>query len=200
MTDDFMRSLQHDWQSQDDGAARVLRRLRRNRWTPHVVLAFEILGCIGALLVGLWFAWTAVHSEDQQLLLALSAGVLLIAAPALCVASVRARRAALAWDSATPDALLRIGIRRAEASLRAVRIGRWHLAILAVFVAMLWVAEALHLIDAVGFLTLYSAVSLAASLLAWLWMSWREKRVRNERAACVRLLAIMQAGDDDSAL
>jgi len=38
---------------------------------------------------------------------------------------------------------LRIGIRRAEALLRVLRIERWHIAIIAAFVATLWIVEAL---------------------------------------------------------
>jgi hypothetical protein len=192
MSDEFIRSLQADWQSQDNGADPILKRLHRNRWTPHVVLGAEILVCALAFLVGLWFAWVAVHHEQHRLLYALSAGIMLLAAPALGVAAVMARRPGLAWDVETPESLLKVGIRRAESSLRAIRIGRWHVAIIAAFVVTLWIAEALGFIHAIEFLILYTAVSLVVCVASWLWMRRREQRVRSEHAACVHLLASLQ--------
>jgi hypothetical protein len=192
MNDDFLRGLQADWQSQDNDADKVLRRLHRNRWTPHIVLGGEILVCALAFLVGLWFAWIAMHDEQHKLLFALSAAVMLLTAPALCVAGVMARRPSLAWDVETPESLLKVGMRRAESSLRAIRIGRWHVAIIAAFVTALWIAEALGFIDAIDFLLLYTSVCLVASVASWFWMRWRENRVRSEHAACIRLLAALQ--------
>jgi hypothetical protein len=192
MSDDFIRSLKSDWQSQDFDSGKVLQRLRRNRWVPHVVLGAEILVCAGTFLVGLWFAWVAVHEERHALLYALSAGVLLLAAPALCIASVMARGPSLAWDVETPESLLNVAMRRAESSLRAIRIGRWHVAIIAVFVVTLWALTALGLIQAIDFLLLYTTICAAVSLVAWLWMAWREKRARGELAACARLLATLR--------
>lgn len=195
MDDDFIRTLQADWQSQDHDASEILRRLHRNRWTPHIVLGAEILACAVALLVGVWFAWVAAHNEQHKLLFALSAGVMLLTAPALCVAGVMARRPSLAWDAETPESLLQIGIRRTESSLRAIRIGRWHIAIIAGFVTTLWVVEALGFIHAIDFLILYTTICLTLSVASWLWMMWREKRVGRERAACVRLLAMLKVED-----
>lgn len=192
MNDNFIRSLQGDWQSQGHDAARVLRRLRRTRWVPHIVLGSEIVGCAVALLVGIWFAWIAAHTWEHKLLFALSAGVLLITAPGLCIASVIVRRHSLAWDAETPETLLQVGMRRTESSLSAIRIGRWHIAVIALFVTTLWILEAIGLIHAVDFLIFYTAVCVVVSAVAWLWMRWREKRLRGEHAALVRLLAALQ--------
>jgi hypothetical protein len=192
MNDNFIRGLQGDWQSQDHDAARVLSRLRRTRWMPHIVLGAEIVGCAVALLVGIWFAWVAAHTEEHKLLFALSAGVMLLAAPGLCVASVLARRHSLAWDAETPETLIQVGLRRTQSSLSAIRIGRWHIAIIAFFVTTLWVLEAIGLIHAVDFLIFYTAVCVVVSALAWLWMMWREKQLRAEHAVLVRLLTALQ--------
>jgi hypothetical protein len=108
---------------------------------------------------------------------------------------VTARRSSLAWDAETPESLLQIGVRRAESSLRAIQIGRWHIAIIAAFVMTLWVVEALGFIHAIDFLIFYTTVCLAVSVASWLWMMWREKRVRSEHAACVRLLAMLKVED-----
>jgi membrane protein YdbS with pleckstrin-like domain len=201
MNDDFIRSLQADWQSQENDADKsrvsgtadkLLRRLHRNRWTPQIVLGVEILNCALAFAVGLWFAWHATHDGQHRLLFALSAGVLLAVAPALGIASFLVRRPALAWDVETPESLLNVGIRRAESSLRAIRIGRWHVGTIAAFVLTLWIAQMLGFIDAFDFLIVYSLVCLVFSVAGWRWMRWRENRVRSERAACVRLLAALQ--------
>jgi hypothetical protein len=198
MNDDFIRSLKSDWQSQDIDAGKVLRRLRRNRWVPHIVLGAEVLVLTLSFLVGLWFAWTAVHHAQHNLLFAVSAGVLLLTAPALGVASVMARRRSLAWDVETPASLLSVGIRRAESSLRAIRIGRWHIAIIAVFVVTLWILEASGVIQAIDFLTIYTVICVALSVVSWLWMVWRERRVRSEHAACARLLETLQVDSESN--
>jgi hypothetical protein len=192
MNDDFLDRLQADWRSQHTDVDQVLRRLRRNRWTPHIVLGAEILGCALTFLVGLWFAWIAVHDEQHRMLFTISAAALLLAVPLLCVASVMARRDSLAWDVESPESVLNVSLRRAESSLRAIRIGRWHVAILAAFVVTLWAAEALGFIDAIDFLILYTTVCAFVSVVSWVWMNRREGRVRREQAACNRLLAALR--------
>jgi hypothetical protein len=193
MSDDLIRSLQKDWQSQEYDASHVVRRLRRARWMPHIVLGFEMLGCCVALTVGAWFAWVAMHQSDHKLLYTLSAALLLITAPVLGVASALARRPGLAWDEETPESILRIGIRRAEASLRAMQVGRWHIAIVAMFVALLWTLELMNIIHARQFLVIYSSVCLVVSAGAWVWMIWRSRSVRAERDECRRLLASLRS-------
>lgn len=192
MSDDLIRRLQRDWQSQEYDASHVVRRLQRARWTPHLVLALEVLGCCFALAVGVWFARVAAHQSEHKLLFALSAAVLLIAVPVLGIATALARRPSLAWDDETPESILRIGIRRAEASLQAMRVGRWHVAIIAGFVALLWALQLLKFIDALEFLIFYSLVCLVVSLGSWIWMAWRTRSTRAERDACVRLLAVLR--------
>jgi hypothetical protein len=192
MTDDLIRSLQRDWQSQECDASRVVRRLQRTRWTPHLVLALEILGCCVALGIGLWFAWVAAHQTEHKVLFALSAAVLLIAAPVLGIATALARRPSLAWDDETPESILRIGIRRTDASLRTMRVARWHIVVVAGFVALLWALQSLKVIDALEFLVFYSSVCLVVLLGSWIWMVWRTRHVRAEREACIRLLDAMR--------
>jgi hypothetical protein len=192
MTDDLIRSLQCDWQAQEYDASQVVRRLRRARWTPHLVFALEVLACCVALGVGAWFAWVAAHQSEHRLLLALSAAVLLITVPVLGVATALARRPSLAWDDETPESILRIGIQRADASLRAMRVGRWHVAVVAGFVVLLGVLQLLQLIDALQFLVFYSSVCFFMSLGGWIWMAWRVRVLRAERAACIELLAALR--------
>jgi hypothetical protein len=192
MTDELIRRLQLVWQSQQYDASHMVRRLRRARWTPHLVFSFEILGCCLALGVGVWFAWVAAHQSEHKLLMALSAAVLLITVPLLGVATALARRPSLAWDDETPESILRIGIQRADASLRTVRVGRWHIAVVAGFVLLLGALQLLQLIDALDFLVLYASVCFVVSLGSWVWMEWRTRTLRAERDACVRLLASLR--------
>src|SRR5262245_60674458 len=120
MNDDFLRQAQADWRAQDSGASRVLHRLRRGRWTPHALLGFDIIGCALLAGVGLWFSWIAARATHHQILLAISAAVLLASAPMIAVAAVLARRTALHWEDKTSDDILRIGVARAESSLKAL--------------------------------------------------------------------------------
>jgi hypothetical protein len=189
MTDELIRSLKSDWQSHEYDASHVVRRLRRARWAPHLVLAMEVLGCCIALGVGVWFAWVAANQAEHKLLYTLSAAILLIAAPVIGVASALARRQGLAWDDETPESILRIGIRRADASLRAMRVGRWHIVIIAAFVVLLWTLQALKLLGALQFLIFYTLVCIVVSLGSLIWMTWRTRTLRAEREVCVRLLA-----------
>ena len=192
MTDELIRSLQREWQAQEYDASHMVRRLRRARWRPHLVFALEVLACCIALGVGSWFAWVAVHQSEHKLLMALSAAVLLITVPLLGVATALARRPSLAWDDETPESILRIGIQRADATLRTMRVGRWHIAVVAGFVLLLGTLQLLQLIDALEFLILYTSVCLVVSLGSWVWMAWRIRTLRAERDACVRLLATLR--------
>jgi hypothetical protein len=196
MNDFFLESLQRDWRSQRNDVDIVLRRLRRRRWVPHLVLGAEILACALTFLVGAWFAWVAIHDPHHRVLYALSAAVLMLAAPVLGIASVRVRGPALAWDVETPQSLLGVGLRRAESSLRAIRIGRWHIGVIAVFVITLWALQAIGLVAAADFLVFYSLVCAGVSAAAWRWMAWRERRARSERAACLQMLAALASEAD----
>ena len=73
-----------------------------------------------------------------------------------------------------------------------MRLGRWHVAIVACFVALLWALQWLKFIDALEFLVFYSSVCLVVSLGSGIWMAWRTRTVRAERDACIRLLATLR--------
>lgn len=189
--DDFIRALQQTWQSQDHGASEVLQRLRRKRWQAHRGLAAAMLVCTLGVLAGLGFAWAAIHPGPTRLLFALSSAVILISSPAVAVAVARALKSSLAWNE-EPQALLRIGMHRAEGNLRVFRVQRRHIGLIGVFVALLWVCQAAGLLHALGFLVFYTVLCAAVCAAAWLYMMWQEPRVRGEHAACARLLAMME--------
>src|ERR1700681_4787313 len=66
----------------------------------------------------------------------------------ISVKAIVARRASLRREDETPASVLRTGVRRADASIRAIRIARWHIAIILLVVATLWITEATGLIQA----------------------------------------------------
>lgn len=192
MNDEFIRGLQRDWQSREHDVGERLRRLRRNRWVPHIVLALELLGYAVALSVGVWFAVVALRTPEHRLLFALSAAILLSTAPALAIASAMARRDSLAWGDETSESILEIGIRRANSSLRIVRVGQWHVAVIAMFVALLWILQFAGWVDAFRFLVFYSSICLVVSMGSWLWMRRQTRKAHAEQEACRRLLAALR--------
>ena len=193
MTDEFLEELQSSWRDQDVAFAEVHARLRRQRWRPHLALAFEILCTAIAMGVGVWFALVAVR--ETSLLLAMSAGILLIAAPALAAAGWLARKDSLRWEEETPESVLVSGLRRADATLKVIRLGRVHLVVIAAFVVVLWASELGGLISARDFLVFYTLVCAAVATFYLPWFAWRQKRVSQERAKCQRLLDDLRAGD-----
>jgi hypothetical protein len=199
MNDDFLRQARADWRAQDSGAARLLHRLRRGRWTPHALLGLDVAGCVLLTVAGLWFAWIAARAAHHQILLAISAAVLLASAPMIAVAGVLARRGALHWEDKTPEDILRIGVARAEASLKVMRVGWWQIATLIAFVAGLWALEAIGFLNEFGFLVLYTPICIVWATLCALWFLWRQARLVRERAACLRLLAEFGGGDEPEA-
>lgn len=193
MSDDFLRKAQADWRAQEAGVDQMLRRLRRSRWMPHMLMGLDIVA--GALLAvaGVWFAWIAWSAERHQLLFVLSAAMLLASAPLMAVVSVLSRRSALHWEDETPERILRVGVQRADASLKALRASRWQIVLLFAFVAVLWIVEAAGLLQAFDFLLFYTPVCIAWAILWRLWSGWRLTRLARERAAYVRLLAEFDA-------
>ncbi len=191
MADEDLSTLRAEWRRQDAPFADVYARLRRQRWQPHVVVTLELAGTALAIAIGLWFAMLAV--KLSSLLFGLSAAVMLIAMPTFAVVTVLARKDSLRWEEETPEGILTVALRRADASLRAIRVGRWQVAIIAAFVATLWVTQMIGLIDARGFLVFYSAVSAATVIPYVVWLGRREIRIRGERAACGKLLEDLAA-------
>jgi hypothetical protein len=195
MNDEFLQGLQSSWRGQDASLATMQARLRRQRWRPHLALGYELLGTVAVMGVGIWFALIAVR--QGSLLFAMSAGVLLIAAPALALAAWLARKDSLRWEDETPESVLVLGVRRADASLKVLRLGRVHLAVIGAFVVILWVSELIGLIDARDFVVLYTLVCAATAAFYLPWLAWRQKRVIRERAMCQRLLDDLRDGEQD---
>lgn len=195
MADEFLEELQTNWRGQGAEFTEAHERLRRQRWWPHLALGYELAATVVVMGVGVWFALMAWKLDS--LLFGMSAVILLLAAPALAVAAYLARKDSLRWEEETPESVLVAGVRRADASLRIVRLGRVHLAVIAAFVALLWACETAGLIHARDFLVLYTVVCAVTVACYLPWLAWREKRVRQERDTCQRLLREIAAGEGE---
>jgi hypothetical protein len=100
---------------------------------------------------------------------------------------VRARQGSLKWEDETPESVLQVGLRRADASLRANRIGRWNVLVLAALVVVFLAMWALSGVPTsiIAINTIIYAGLLAA---AWLWLDVRRAHVRGELETCLKLL------------
>lgn len=188
MSDPFLEQLRADWTAQDTDIASALARIRRQRWRPWLALASEVCGCAVALLTGAFFVLLALRSEDQRLLYLLSASALLVLPPAFAAVKFHTRRKALAWADETPEALLRVGSKRAEAALRLNRMNSLGIVALAAFLALLWTAAWAELFEARRFLIVYTCACAIASLWVWRWSRAAAKRLQRDRDVYARLL------------
>lgn len=185
--DDFLRKAQSDWRGLPVDVAQLERRLRRHRWTPHMVLATEVAGGIAGVGIGLWFLSTALTGGG--LLYALAAIVMLTAMPFFTVLSYVARRKSLHWENETPDEVLRASLARAEASLRAISFGYLGVAVIVGFVALLWIAQATGIVRALGFIQAYSLAASGIYMPYIVYLGLRQRQVSRERAACLQLMS-----------
>jgi hypothetical protein len=213
MADNFIRDLQTRWRLQGDEAPVVIARLKRGRVTPRLLLAFEVLQGVVGVVSGVAFLWVALDrsvadalfgaqiaarglTPEQaavwiggvRALFGLSAAVMLLSVPPLAWAAVKARGLGVRWEDETPEGVLRAGARRADASLRANRVGRWHLWVLLAFVAALWALPALGLFP----MRMTAVLAVAYILIlgcVWVWLDLRRERLRRELETCLSLLA-----------
>lgn len=211
MTDDFIRELQVSWKAQEVRAPAVVARLRRGRWTPHLILGLELLHGLVGLAFGAGFLWLALASEPLELMFSLvshrpppgeavaevhavarpvfllAAAVLLVVQPLFTWRLVAARRASLRWEGETPEGVLRTGARLAAASLEANRIGRWALWLLLAFAASFW-----GFVVFGSYPVLVAAIQTAAYLAGvgatWTWLELRRERLTREIETCLKLL------------
>jgi len=189
MSDSFFDQLRADWTAQNTDVASALARIRRQRWRPWLALVREICGYAVALLAGAFFVLLALQSEDQRPLYVLSAGALLVLPPSFAVVQLLIRRRALTWADETPEALLRVGLRRAEVTLRLNRMNSRGIAALCAFVLVLWAAKWAGMFEAHDFfLIVYTSACVVASLCVWHWSRTAAKCARRDRDIYAQLL------------
>ena len=86
------------------------------------------------------------------------------------------------------EGVIETDLRRATASLRAIRIGRWNTWVTAAFIVILFATQMMGFIDAMGFLIFYTIVCAATVIPYVLWLRSRERRLLAECAACRKML------------
>jgi hypothetical protein len=212
MTDDFIRELRSQWLAQPVDKAAVVGRLRRGRWTPRLLFWLEVVQGVAGAVFGVAFLWLAIDVGllerlvawrfaargvtpeglaslllGVRIMFAFSGLVMLLAVPPLAWAAVSARRRSLRWEDETPESVLRVGLRRADASLRANRIGRWHVWVLLAFVAGLWALPVLGLLP-VFLMVFMTLIYLGVIAPIWIWLDLRREAIRRELETCLKLV------------
>jgi uncharacterized membrane protein len=186
MTDDFMRDAQAAWRHTPADIPAMRQVMRKRRWTPHMVLAIEVIAGVFGFAMGLVFF--ALALETRAIPFILAAIVMLAGMPLATGASIRARRDSLRWEDDTPRGVVVTAARRAEAALRAVTLGRLAVAIIATFVALLWLVQWAGAMHEARFLHIYTAICVVICAPLLVYLHYRERRMRGEQAACLGLL------------
>jgi hypothetical protein len=185
MADDFIGSLKADWDRQTAEATVV--RLRRRRWTTHVLLAGDILGAVALIACGLGFGVGAVRLRDP--LFGLSAAAMLLFALPLVLVGLRTRWRSLGWDDRTAEGVLTSSLGRLQATERIVRLSRAGAYTLLVLAAAAWTGAAAGLVrQPASVLGAITGAWIAAGVVWLFWVRWRLARIGRERAACETLL------------
>ena len=186
--------MRDSWRRQhvEVGAPQPCPGIRR-RW-PNFMLGLQLACATAGALTGVWLAYLAWR------LVSLSFGVwavvLLLTAPALGIVAFLARNNDLKWESESLESVLVSGRYRAEASLRAIRLGRGYTCVVASHIAVLWVSELGGLINARAFLIIYSVAWAVMAVLYLPWLTRRERTIYEEHAITSRLLGEVTSMDD----
>lgn len=191
--DPFIDGLKTDWRAAVPDVDQLSRKVRRYRRMQTLSQAGEALGGLVALTFGLWFAFIAWRDLDWAY--GLSAAALLAAAVLIVLSLVKGRRAVAAAAARSPFSTILEARRHADATIDAMRRGRW-------------AAWLLLLASAIG--GGLTATSLASGLewpiLAWLTSaltilagtSLREFQMRRLRDRCDVLLSEWRSLDEAS--
>ena len=195
MADDFIGSLKADWDRQ--GAEASVVRLRRRRWTPHALLAADLLGAVAMAVFGAVYAALAVKYRD--LLFALSAIAMLPVGLPLVAAALRVRWRALAWEGETAEGVLRSSLRRLDATRRVLMLGRAASIVLFALTLAVWGAGLAGWVrEPWTTLFVISSSWILAGLAGLGWIRWRLARVAREIAGCEALLGQFEGSAGDA--
>lgn len=194
MSDDFLKEHQADWMAQCgslDEFNEVRARLRSERWRPHKALAVEIAAaCIG-LVFGAGFAWVSI--SKASVLYALAAIVMLAGLPGALAINVFLRREGFSWDDETPESLLRTGLKRTDAAIRAAHFSWAAPVLFLAFVIALWTGVALGYIAETWFAVMYTFFTVIVFGVSWIGIRRAVRRLTRERATYARLLEEFEA-------
>lgn len=121
--DPFIADLQADWRASAPDVDRLACKVRRYRRLRAASQAAEALGGLLALACGLWFAVMAWRELDWAY--GLAGAALLAATPLIVMSVVRGRRSVTAAAGRTPFSTILEARRHADATIAAMRHGRW---------------------------------------------------------------------------
>ncbi|MBS0296873.1 MAG: hypothetical protein JSR45_11225 [Proteobacteria bacterium] len=185
MSDDFLTRIQSEWREGANDVEPVRRRVRLDLWTARAVLAAEMAAAMGAFGAGVWMARYGLGHRD--LLMLMGAAVLIFSLPPLAALSFLARRESLRWEDVTPEGLIDYALLRTRRAARINVLTRWHLYVLAGFLAAILLALAAGLVRPSLFLALYAALLVAIVGAGLPLLSRRARRIAAEEARCLSL-------------
>ena len=195
MSDDFLKEHQAAWRAQPDEFQAVRDKLKRERWAPHRALAIQVVSAAVGIAFGVSFGAAALATGS--VLYALAAVVMAVGLPGAMAIAALLRRDGFAWDDETPESLLRTGVRRADASLKAVRFAWSAPGLFAAFVIALWIGVGLGYIEQAWFAVMYTGITVFVLALTWPKIILELRRLKRERATYARLLAEYEAESSD---
>lgn len=193
-SDDFLSELRADWQRTPVDLEQMRRRAARHRRFAAFYHLFGVVGVVTAVVLGAGFAIEAAQLRDP--LMAVAAAAFLVSVPLFVVELVEGRRdRRLRYDDTQRGVLLQAR-QQVRFSRRLLRGGRWSAMILAsaaAIVMLLVLAGRAELEVALPIVSVWAA----AALLVWTWQAWRAPRLDREAKRCDRLLAELDAAEDD---
>jgi hypothetical protein len=160
-------------------------RHRLHSVAPRILLYLAFaLSALGTL-AGLWFAYSAWQLRSSTA--GMSAVALLLFSPPLACVAFLLRKESSKWEDQSRENLIIAGLARADSSLKAIRMGRGYICVLASNVVILGISQLMGMVGLPGFLT-FDAIACAITAAVYLpWLARRERRVYEERAAARQL-------------
>jgi hypothetical protein len=165
-----------------------------SRWRVSVVswawdLALAM--AMAAMAAGVWFAFLCWKLSSPMF--GIFAVLLIFVGPALAVAIVVVRPDAPAEPGDSPASLLVERIRRADAAVKIVGLGRAHVGVIGSYVVILWICETAGMVSLKGLLV-FLTFACAMTAVAYLpWLGTRERRLYEELAEFQRQLGELRA-------
>jgi hypothetical protein len=157
---------------------------------PFGVIIGLACACV-AWLAAAWLVLTAWRRLSIDLALV---AVALFVAGIVVGTSVLLMRAAAPSVAAEPDiAVVFDHLRRAEHSLRALRLGRGLMGLICSAVVLFWVVEGFQMVDMMALLIPSTILCFTTAALYLPWLASRELAVREQHAAAQKRLKDLKA-------
>jgi len=155
---------------------------RNKTWTN---LALGIAAAVFG--VGIWIGYNAWLLASVSF--GLWATALILTAPGIAVASLKARHGSLGYIPGAAAPQLIDCIERADLLLRAIRLARASIFIAISYAVVLWFCQLSGMISARTFVQFYTVICAAAAAAYLPWLDRHEKPAQADRENCRILLA-----------